>query len=298
MKLTRKRVAWAAFTGIGLLVVALFALPLFFPWSELNCSNQEVDTNTGRFRFTEYRLFCRVSERIEESSISKALSGKSVTDTKPNWHKVNTFSPGTRHSPHYIYHSAAHQIRMLEHIWNEVESSGFAELEDFKSASARHVLELWRYGGSDSLAGDYISRLGELVVYEADAIPRLEAVIQLKMPVFESEGDRITTTVFFPDGQPLERVQGYKSASGEFISNGIWEQWSSKGTLLVYGHFVDGEHHGPRYEWDRDGNLSSIKAYTKGTLSDYASENLAGHPEYKAAQQVGGGQPATRPESK
>ena len=289
MKLTKKRVAWAALSCVGLLLIFLFVVPLFLPWSEFNCSHQEIDINTGRIRSTEYRLFFKVSDRIEDTALSNALSKESVSDAGPSWHKVNTFSPGIRHSPHYIFHSAAHQIWMLEQIWAEAEYSGFTDLDGLKKATAEHVLALWVHGGSDWLAGQYLARLSELA-YADDPGATLEPVVTLTMPIQKSEGDKLTKTVFFPDGRPLEQLEGYKSDSGKFVRHGIWEQWSPDGTRLVYGHFKNGEHDGPRYAWDRDGNLSSISAYNKGALSDFDYENLAGHPEYKTAQQVGGAQ--------
>lgn len=287
MKLTKRPIALAAIVCAVLLAVSLFILPLFFPWSELNCSHQEVDINTGRLRYTEYRFFRRVSERIVASSLSRALPLETVSGTVPNWHKVNTFSPGTRHSPHYIFHSAIHQITTLEHIWDEVAQSRPTNLEEFKRATAHHVLALWKHGGSDTLADEYISRLSDLSFSE-DARTSLASVTKLTMPIDQAEGDRITTTVFFPDGQPLERIRGYRTGSGEIIQDGLWERWSPGGTRLVYGHLVDGQHDGPRYEWDRKGILSSISIYTKGVLTEYHYRNLRDHPEFKTAQQVSG----------
>ena len=79
----------------GALTVILFVAPLFFPWSPLNCRHQDIDIKSGRLRFQRYLLFCKVSEQIRESPISEAI-GDELADTSnsPEWHRVNTFSPG------------------------------------------------------------------------------------------------------------------------------------------------------------------------------------------------------------
>lgn len=249
---------------IGLLVVAfgVFVVPIFVPWSELNCRRQEVDTSTGRIRVTRYLLYCKISERIEESVISRVLPPAEVAATRPRWRTVNTFSPGTRNSPHHAYHSAFYQIRMLESIWDEAARSEISGIESFRISSARHVLGLWQIDNSDSLAGQYLYRLADLID-DGDVQRVCDVVSGLQMPVHDVEGRIMTISVFFPDGRPLQRVQGYQGGSGEFIR------------------------HGPEYGWDRDGELTLIRRYTEGVLSDYHYDDFASHPEYEAAMKFG-----------
>lgn len=96
---------------------------------------------TGQLRFTRYLLFCKVSERIKPSPLSKILSPDMIDDTTPKWYRVNTFSPGVYHSPHYIFHSAIYQIHTLERIWEMSEIYDFPQ--DLKKQTALHVLALW-----------------------------------------------------------------------------------------------------------------------------------------------------------
>jgi len=58
------------------------------------------------------------------------------------------------------------------------------------------------------------------------------------------------------------------------------------GKRRSYGHFRNGKHHGRRFEWDSDGKLIVIEAFTNGTLTEYVSEHLDSHPDYKAAREL------------
>src|SRR5262245_29409864 len=98
-------------------VIALLVIPYFVPWTELNCQHQDLDTHTGRSRITNFLAFCKVSERIEETPISRALSREFIDGAKPKWTRVNTFSPGLRYSPHYYFHGSFSQISMLAAKW-------------------------------------------------------------------------------------------------------------------------------------------------------------------------------------
>jgi hypothetical protein len=278
----RHLVIWTTI-AIAVLAALLFVVPLFFPWSPINCRYQDVDIMTGRLRFTQYLLFCKVSERIEDSPLSKALPPDMVATAKPDWQRVNTFSPGVHHSPHYIFHGAIGQIRMLGGIWEISKQYGLTD--DLKQKTALHVLALWQHSGSYPLADDYINGLHDLTE-ESKRQNILKALPKLQMPLVETNGSQVTRTMFFPNGQAMDRIHGYLDPLGHFIRHGVWERWWPDGTRLLYGHFEDGEHHGRRFEWDRDGKLIVIEAFNRGQLSEYVSDNLEQHPDYKIAQQL------------
>jgi hypothetical protein len=205
-----------------------------------------------------------------------------IGSATPEWHRVNTFSPGVRHSPHYIFHSAIHQIHTLAGIWEISEMYGLTE--KLRKQTALHVLALWQHSGNDSLAGDYIQGLYELME-EGKRQQILSALPTLKMPVVQTNDSEIIRTVFFPNGQPMDRIHGHLDSSGDFIRHGVWERWWPDGILSLYGHFDEDDHHGRRFEWDRDGKLIVIRAFNRGQLSEYVSDNLEQHPEYEVAQQ-------------
>jgi len=114
----------------------------------------------------------------------------------------------------------------------------------------------------------------------------LNALPTPQIPKVETNGTQIVRTVFFPNGQAMDRIQGYADPSGRFIRQGVWECWEPGGTRTLYGHFEEDEHHGRRFEWDCDGKLIAIAAYDRGELCEYESENLEHHPDFGAAQRL------------
>jgi len=62
-----------------------------------------------------------------------------------------------RHSPHYSFHGAIHQIRELEMAWRLADFTTEA-----RRASARRVLQLWQQAGNDNDAEDFLRALDEL----------------------------------------------------------------------------------------------------------------------------------------
>ena len=136
-------------TAIGLAIYYVI-LPFFFPWSPICSENQFIDINTGKSKRAQYLLYIKVSESIGDTAISSLLN----IDASPNWHPVNTFSPGIRYSPHYYFHGAFHQINQILRCWSMCEFS-----DDAKKESAKNVLKLWQTHKDDYLADKYISAL-------------------------------------------------------------------------------------------------------------------------------------------
>jgi hypothetical protein len=142
--------------SLAVLVLAvLFLISGVFQWSALNCWHEDVDIKSGRVRRTRFLLYYRIGERIEDTWLSRSITNRNAV---PDWRRVNTFSPGVHHSPHYRYHGAMQQIRKLEQL---------DSLLTFESAArtgiAESVLALWRDGGTDSAADDYIQEVSETV---------------------------------------------------------------------------------------------------------------------------------------
>ena len=264
-------------------VIVLVVLVLVVPWSPLNCRYEDVDITTGRLRLSRYLLFCKVSERIEDSPLTLVLPQDVVKEARPEWRRVNTFSPGVDHSPHHAFHGAIHQVRTLSQMWEMPEL--YSLPADMRQATALHVLALWQHSDNDSLAGDYMGVLYDLM----DTRKRqqiLEALPTLRMPLVETNDSQVTRTVFFPNGQLMDRIHGYVDSSGAFVRHGVWECWHSNGARSLYGHFENGRLDGRRFEWDRDGRLISIAAYNRDELSEYQFENLDAHPDYDAARRL------------
>jgi hypothetical protein len=270
---------------LGLLVLLVVSaalvvvvVPIFMSWTKLNCSDQELDINSGRLRFSRYVLFFRVSQRIEDSPLTKALPADLLRHDA-EWHMVNRFSPGVRHSPHYAFHGGIHQIRTLENTWQMLNLAPHV-----RQRTASHVLALWKHSGGDSLAGDYIYGLMELDESN-NRENSLRQLAALEMPKFETNGAVVIQTVFFPNGQPMDR-QETSVLDGRLVKHGVWEMWYSDGKRQLHGYFRNGKLDGRRFEWDRSGVLTAIEGFEAGKLTEYESTNLTNHPDYAVAQKL------------
>ncbi len=201
----RRVVSWGLIS-IVVLIAAVVVVPWFIPWTPLNCRHDDVDIRTGRIRHSQYLALCKVSESVEESALSRVLAQEMIENLEPDWERVNTFSPGTHHSPHYRFHGAIGQIRELEILWQ----LGNIDLP-IKRKIASHVLALWQLDGSYSSASRYLDGLSDLLDANKRG-PLLRTVAALTMPEEHAEGDHRVLTVFYPDGHPMERTRGYRDA--------------------------------------------------------------------------------------
>ena len=281
--MSRRPIVWAIVAVVALAVL-LLVFPIFAPWTPLNCQHQDVDIMTGRLRFTRYLLFRKVSERVEDSSLSKVLPADMVTAAGPQWRRVNTFSPGFSSSPHYAFHGAINQICTLSDIWERSEVYGFPD--DMKQRTALHILALWQHSEDDYLARDYILCLLYDLIDESKRKQILKALPTLEMPLVETNGSQVIRTVFYPNGEAMDRIHGFANAHGDFIRHGVWEQWRSDGTRTAYGYFENGERHGRTFVWDQDGKLIRIEGFNRGQLCEYEHDDLEQHPDYEIAQEL------------
>jgi hypothetical protein len=152
-----RRLRWLIITAACLPIPLLIAISGIFTWSPLNCWHDDVDIRTGRIRHTWYLLYCKVSERTEDSPLADVLGPGAGTGVPPDWRRVNTFSPLTHHSPHYSYHGAIAQMQELGMLW---------ALEPFtpaaKRAVAANVLRLWQRDDGYWTADRYIQAVSDL----------------------------------------------------------------------------------------------------------------------------------------
>ncbi len=142
-------------TFVGLTIVILWMTSGVFQWSELNCQHIEIDINTGKTREIQYLLYFPISETVKDTWLSQKIN---KTDAKPSWQRVNTFSPGARYSPHYIYHSAIHQVNSIADLSELVTITPQAQ-----AIIAQTILEKWQ-DGSDYTAGQYVQKVMALSI--------------------------------------------------------------------------------------------------------------------------------------
>lgn len=154
----RKRLLWILGAAASLLA-APFVLSLagFLPWSPVNCWHYDVDIHSGRVRYTRYFAWIQVLQRVDETALSGALKPDDLPGAPGDWRRAHTLSPGTGHSPHYIFHSALAQIRQLEMAWKVGEFTPAA-----RRASARRLLALWQPGQRDDAANPYLRAVSDL----------------------------------------------------------------------------------------------------------------------------------------
>ena len=154
----RRLLRWTLLLLVAAPILLLIASELgFFPWSGINCTTQEVDIYSGRIRHSRHLLFIPVERRVEDSTLTKALLPEDTATVRAEWYTALTFSPGLRYSPHYIFHSAIHQMRQLEGAWELAQFTPAA-----RRASAKCVLQLWQQSGGDDGASDYLRAVSEL----------------------------------------------------------------------------------------------------------------------------------------
>jgi hypothetical protein len=150
-----KRFIVPAAALLGVIVLAPVVVPLFVPWSRINCRTVDINIRTGEARRARHLWCVRMSWAIEETAISKALGGVTVgkEDGDP-WRRVLTLSMWQGHSPHYTFHSALYQAGQLDQL------SVLYRLSDAeKREIATKILTLWQVDGSDSAAGQYLAKL-------------------------------------------------------------------------------------------------------------------------------------------
>ncbi|HYF51194.1 MAG TPA: hypothetical protein VEJ63_17395 [Planctomycetota bacterium] len=152
-----KQFVIVASIAVAVVILPPVLVPLFYPWTAINCRRQDINIKTGQRRDTRMLWYVAVSERISDTPISKLLQGKSV-DVAPGdpWRRVNTFSPWDRNSPHHVYHGALSQIREMVLAF---ELRGTPPEEQV--AIAERLLTLWQTGGRSYSANDYLRELLE-----------------------------------------------------------------------------------------------------------------------------------------
>ena len=150
------------FVLAGAWVIGLGCYPVV-AWSPLNCRHEDIDINSGRIRHQRFLVGICISERIEDSVISRELQLAGVT---PDWRRANTFSPLVGHSPHYIFHSGIHQTREVEMIWQLASFTPAA-----RQKASQQVLRLWQTGQRDKAADAYLNALSALAMDRDPAAP-------------------------------------------------------------------------------------------------------------------------------
>jgi len=147
----KNRRLWLVVLILVVLIVFLFTIPI---WSKLCYRCDDVDIKTGRTRHARYLLYCKISEKIEDSILTQTI-GQFPDGVQPDWQRVNRFDGIIGNiSPHYAYHGAIAQIHLVAMIW---QSSPFSN--EAKKQVARTILDKWQADGNCFGVNDYIRDL-------------------------------------------------------------------------------------------------------------------------------------------
>ncbi len=157
----------AAMVAVGLLaailVVPLWVIPFFVPWTELNCRHDSIDVVAGRYRRERYLLGLRVADTVSETDLSRRYRRLVGEPPRPVWKRTGTYSPWYRNSPHYIYHEALWAAGNLSRC---LEQGSFTP--DAERAAVVGFLGLLEGGRGDHDAGEYAFAVCRMLAERAD----------------------------------------------------------------------------------------------------------------------------------
>ena len=125
-------------------------IPMFHPWTALNCVETDVNIATGHVRKARSLWYLKISERTEETALSKSLK-KDPKNHPSAWRRVTITSVGSAHSRHTAYHAAHHQIRMYEQL---CEQQNLPKRE--REALAISLAKSWQETEGDAAADNLL----------------------------------------------------------------------------------------------------------------------------------------------
>ena len=151
------------------LIIFTFVILIYFIqlWLRIYFISYDIDINTGRIRTTRNFLTLTISSKIEDLILTETI-GMFGEDVQPDWQRVNTFSPGVRHSPHYRYHGAIHQIHVVDMI---LRSHDFSD--EAKRYIAQTVLKQWQTQGDYFGIDKYLNDLWNIAEQRAKSDPNI-----------------------------------------------------------------------------------------------------------------------------
>jgi hypothetical protein len=152
--------------AVTVLAGAPFMVPVFSPWSRINCEEQEIDLESGKERITKFVYWIPIQRQIGDTTLSLELSKFISTGKEPQWEPVITAGPYVKYSPHYVYHSAFNQIKVLGLNWDE-----FAFDSAMRQKTGLGLLHEWQVTTTDSSADDYLRNLTEKAEKSASPDP-------------------------------------------------------------------------------------------------------------------------------
>jgi hypothetical protein len=137
------------------LLFAATGVYYFSGWSRVNCWTREIDINSGQTRYTRYWFWMVTKQEISPTWMSELLSEADENSTA-NWNLVVTLSPGTHHSPHYLFHGAIGELDTAQKVFEIYDIP-----RERRFLLAKAVRDSWNRTGRYGEAGELISQLFE-----------------------------------------------------------------------------------------------------------------------------------------
>jgi len=135
-------------------------------WPKLGSELHDVDINTGRTRQTHYLLYCKVSEKTEDSILTRAI-GQFPDGVQADWRRAYTLPVLGRYPRHPPYLLALSQIRQVDVIWQLCSFS-----DEAKKQMAHAILTKWQADGKASGAEEYVRHVWDMAREKTDADPK------------------------------------------------------------------------------------------------------------------------------
>jgi len=160
--------------GLVTLIVILVAVGLALPavntafekWPKLGCEFCDVDISTGRTRQTRYLLYCKTSEKIEDSILTWTI-GQFPEGVEPDWRRAYTSTFLGRYPYHPRYRLAIRQMREVEMMWQLCSFS-----DEAKSQMARTILDKWQSDGISPGAEEYVRDVWNMAREKTESDPK------------------------------------------------------------------------------------------------------------------------------
>jgi hypothetical protein len=165
--------------GLITFVLVLVAVGLILPavntasrkWPKLGCEVDDVDINTGRTRQVRYLLYRKISEKTEDSILTRTI-GQFPDGIEPDWRHVYTSPIVGRYPYHHAYRLAISQIREVDMIWQLCSFS-----DEAKRQMARTILDKWQSDGRSSGAEEYVRDVWDTAREKTESDP--EAIMSV-----------------------------------------------------------------------------------------------------------------------
>ena len=158
-KTRSRRWAWVGGSLIVGLGLAVGVSSLLWPYARINATTYSIDVLSGRCRVERYVLGLRVSDRVEETALSRLVARGGSRPADGQWRVAATLGPWSKVSPHYSFHGA---LGAAGELAEALERPCFSAAA--RQAAANTFLGLLQQDNSDGRAKRYAQEVRSLAL--------------------------------------------------------------------------------------------------------------------------------------